>query len=147
MRFLRYGLATLCFGVSIGCLALWWAGVSLNDRLTLPQYVPPNRLLLLECCAGFVVITSADQIGLPVEAFQSIPHNSNVRLAALKSRIGRGGQFGVVGRTLYFPLWYPALAAAFIGVGLLRIRRRFTTRSTICTTSVLAIWLGIPFVF
>ena len=147
MRFLRYTLATLCFAASVGGFAFWWVGLSVDSRFILPQYLQPNRLLLLECCAGVVVMTSADQIGLPVDAFQSIPHNSDVRLAALKSRIARDGQFGSVGRTLYVPLWYPALGAASLGAGLLLFDRRFTIRSTIITTSVVAIWLGIPLMF
>ncbi len=146
-KYLRYALATFCFAASVGCLALWWASFSVDDRFIIPQYFSPERLLLVECCKGFVVITSANQESPPVLTIQSIPHYSNMRFAALESRVAKDGQFCVVGRTVYFPLWYPALVVASIGVGVLRISKRFTIRSTILTTSVAALWLGIPFVF
>jgi hypothetical protein len=70
-----------------------------------------------------------------------------VRLAAIESRIAKGGHFCVVGRTLYFPLWYPAIVFASMGVGVLRLGDRFTIRSMILMTTVISLLLGIPFVF
>jgi hypothetical protein len=41
-----------------------------------------------------------------------------------------------------FPLWYPALIFALAGVGVLRLGRRFTLRSAIIATTVVAGLLG-----
>jgi hypothetical protein len=41
-----------------------------------------------------------------------------------------------------FPLWYPALIFALSGVALLRLGRRFTLRSAIIATTVVAGLLG-----
>jgi hypothetical protein len=52
------------------------------------------------------------------------------------------GSFGRVGDRIYFPLWYPALIFALAGVGSLRLGRRFTIRSAIIATTVVAGLLG-----
>jgi hypothetical protein len=41
-----------------------------------------------------------------------------------------------------FPLWYPALVFALAGIGALRLGRRFTLRSAIIATAVVAGLLG-----
>jgi hypothetical protein len=38
----------------------------------------------------------------------------------------------------FFPLWYPALIFALAGVAVLRLGRRFTLRSAIIATAVVA---------
>ena len=43
---------------------------------------------------------------------------------------------------VYFLFWYPALTFAFIGVAALRLGRRFTLRSAIIATTVVAGLLG-----
>lgn len=146
-KFIRYALVSLCFAVSVSCFAMWGCGFTVEDRLAAPQYFLPARFLLLECCKGYAIVTSADQDVRPSPTYQRIPQNSDVRLAAIESRIAKGKQFCVVGRTLYFPLWYPAIVLASMGVGVLRLGNRFTIRSMILTTTVISLLLGIPFVF
>jgi len=53
------------------------------------------------------------------------------------------GIFGARSRYIYFPLWYPALIFALAGVAALRLGRRFTIRSAIIATTVVASLLGI----
>jgi hypothetical protein len=43
---------------------------------------------------------------------------------------------------VYFPLWYPALIFALAGVAALRLGPRFTLRSAIIATTVVAGLLG-----
>jgi hypothetical protein len=52
------------------------------------------------------------------------------------------GQFGVMSPFCYFPLWYPTLALALAGFGAMRLGRRFTLRSAIIATTVVAGLLG-----
>ena len=46
-------------------------------------------------------------------------------------------------RSLYFPLWYPALIFALAGVAALKLGRRFTLRLAIIATTVVAGLLGV----
>ena len=46
------------------------------------------------------------------------------------------------GEFVFFPLWYPALTFALAGVAALRLGRRFTLRSAIIATTVVAAILG-----
>ncbi len=53
------------------------------------------------------------------------------------------GIFGAVDENnLFFPLWYPALIFALAGVASLRLGRRFTLRSAIIATTIVAGLLG-----
>ena len=56
--------------------------------------------------------------------------------------IEKQGRFGHFLDILYFPLWYPALIFTLAGVAALRLGRRFTLRSAIVATSILAGLLG-----
>jgi len=60
--------------------------------------------------------------------------------------VGHQGQFGSFANGVYFPLWYPALIFALAGVGALRLGRRFTLRSAIIATTVVAGLLGMAVV-
>ncbi|WP_145434224.1 hypothetical protein [Lacipirellula limnantheis] len=46
---------------------------------------------------------------------------------------------------IYFPHWYPALIFALASVGALRFGRRFTLRSAILATTVVAglLWMAV----
>jgi len=50
--------------------------------------------------------------------------------------------FSTVPAIVYFPFWYPALLFALAGIGLLRLGRRFTLRSAMIATTVVAGLLG-----
>ena len=50
-------------------------------------------------------------------------------------------KFGFGERMVYFPTWYPALVFALAAVAAIRMRR-FTLRSAIVGTSVVALLLG-----
>jgi hypothetical protein len=57
-------------------------------------------------------------------------------------RQSRLGNFGRFRRSLFFPLWYPALVFALAGVAALRFRRQFSIRSALVAVSVVAALLG-----
>ena len=50
-------------------------------------------------------------------------------------------QFGWYGTGYHFPFWYAALVFALAGVGALRVGR-FTIRSALITTTIVAVLLG-----
>jgi hypothetical protein len=60
----------------------------------------------------------------------------------MKKRFGRF-HFDWETATAYLPLWYPALIFALAGVGALRLGHRFTLRSAIIATTVVAGLLGV----
>jgi hypothetical protein len=53
-----------------------------------------------------------------------------------------GGQFGRNSDSIYFPLWYPTLVFALAAVAAIRVGRRFTLRSTLIATAIVAALLG-----
>lgn len=58
------------------------------------------------------------------------------------SEFEKRGRFGYMGNAIYFPLWYAALIFALAGVASLRLGRRFTIRSALIATTVVAGLLG-----
>jgi hypothetical protein len=53
------------------------------------------------------------------------------------------GRFSYANRAIRCPAWYPALIFALAGIGALRLGRRFTLRSAIIATTVVAGLLGV----
>ena len=51
-------------------------------------------------------------------------------------------EHGGDGKGVFFPIWHPALIFALAGVGALKFGRRFTLRSPIIATTVVAALLG-----
>ena len=62
-------------------------------------------------------------------------------LSAFGTGATSGKMFGRGMRNVHFPLWYPALVFALAGVGALRVGR-FTIRSALITTTIVAVLLG-----
>ena len=62
----------------------------------------------------------------------------------LRECIAKSGRFGLAddNHSLFFPLWYPALIFVLAAVAALRLGRRFTLRSAIIATTVVAGLLG-----
>ena len=55
---------------------------------------------------------------------------------------GATDSFGSSHNSAFFPLWYPALIFALAGVATLNLGRRFTLRSAVIATTVVAGLLG-----
>ena len=141
LTYLRYALATVCFAASVGCLALWWrstthfesVGGSVNGstllrvsaycgrcNIRLTDFRPTHwRYKSEEFDAEFESINT-----LPPYFAASVSHDHRMRLQ------------------VKFPIWYPALVFALAGVAALRLGRRFTLRSALIATAVVAGLLG-----
>ncbi|BBO30777.1 hypothetical protein [Lacipirellula parvula] len=114
LTYLRYGLATICFALSVACWGLrWWA--SIKGDFYWSYSLAYEKVVLLSA-NGMV-------------ALGKIPHFSrrsgidlyffNVHEEARFEKLGypeggdeKVGWFGVVGPFYYFPLWYPSLVFA-----------------------------------
>jgi hypothetical protein len=137
LTYLRYALATFCFAASVGCLALWCF-----DRI---EGFGPGVLstwpIEIEARSGVFVLG-----GMPDSTMGMFESWEEVAAFAeydfFQDVIGREGLFGRIDRTVYFPLWYPALIFALAGIASLRLGRRFTLRSAIIATAVVAGLLG-----
>lgn len=148
-KYLRYALATFCFAVSVGGLALWWRSKSRPDELRQSIYDLSTQTIYLQSYDGVEVASlfgrsrrHPPQDGWYYKTFERDGHLREAfdRFdAALKEE----GTFGTIAGGVYFPLWYPALIFALAGVGVLRCRRRFSIRSALICVSVVAALLGI----
>lgn len=107
---------------------------------------------MLESIDGFAFVSMAETSPAATNAglgtawqFYSLDLQSlGVRrdtIAWIKKRFGRF-HFSTVPATVHFPLWYPCLLFALAGVAALRLGRRFTLRSAILATAVVAGLLG-----
>jgi hypothetical protein len=137
-KFIRYALATFCFAASIGCLALWWR----SDKLLAVTYLGINH--------EFEIVTDFGYVTVYLNHGSSTRQFSDWKLTELDAweipwfadELEVHGRFGGDGSAVYFPLWYPALIFALAGVAALRLGRRFTIRSAIIATTVVAGLLG-----
>jgi hypothetical protein len=133
-KYIRYALATICLAASVGCLALWWR----SDKLLAVTYLGTHHEFEVASDFGFASVY-ANQIS-------SGRRLAEWRLTAIDAweapwfadELEVQGRFGGDGGAVYFPLWYPALIFALAGVASLRHGRRFTLRSAIIATTVVA---------
>jgi hypothetical protein len=148
LKFLRYALATFCFVASICCLALWWRSTTRYDLLVVPNSVLLGRHMTVESmCGGIEVrvlpkdITTQYRASLlPGWRFEQSDDVELIRELYQSRRYADA--FGIRRWGAYFPLWYPALILALAGVAALKLGRRFTLRSAIIATTVVAALLG-----
>jgi hypothetical protein len=148
-KFLRYALATFCFAASVGCLALWRPSFTSRTMGYFPYPSLPLHVIGFETFRGSLVVVSQELT--PNRSGKFPPYASlsaqamPVDFESIDSRIKPVGRFGRVhasGIGIYIPLWYAALIFAVAGVAALRLGRRFTLRSAIIATTVLAGLLG-----
>jgi hypothetical protein len=137
LTYLRYALATCCFAASLGCLALWWRSISSGDQFLGPHYFRSPQAIYLEVADGSVIMQTIYRNGPPLAGFERA-----MRMWPSPLELLDEGVFGLVGDAIFFPLWYPALVFALAGVASLRFGRRFTLRSAIIATTVVAALLG-----
>lgn len=141
-KYLRYALANVCFAASVCCLALWgWSTIH-------PRTIDCVMIDL----SGFTLDTQLCNGEAKVGLYHKFKTRTRppIRTASLGGfyltqfewTIKSQGIFATGARSVYFPLWYPALIFALAGVGVLRLNRRFTLRSAIIATTVVAGLLG-----
>jgi hypothetical protein len=150
IRFVRCALATFCFAASVGCLALWVGSYYWNISVT---QNPVQSAYGLQCFAHYGYMT----VGLPsIREIRELNLGPGWNFAAVpqvndpnrfRFEDGPRGKFvllvddaGAWG--VFFPAWYAALVFALAGIASLRLGRRFTIRSALVATTVVAGLLG-----
>ena len=151
-KYLRYALATVCFAASAGCLALWWRSHTTWDGLYMPNNVPQKHYLSFFSIRGMLeakFIEHSPSYSGGWTHYSSPTETAEDMYPDIQTRERFGGwdarEAGVTktrALMIWFPLWYPALIFALAGVGVLRLNRRFTLRSAIIATAVVAGLLG-----
>ena len=151
LKYLRYTLAAIFLAASVGCLALWWRSIAYYDAASYEQIV-----LQSFDGQGQVEFMSRHKLWSTwrVDFQRKWLHEAEVATVATASEFrdmfaSRDG-FAVANGNLgplalcavAFPLWYPALVFALAAVGVLRLGQRFTIRSAIIATTVVAVLLG-----
>ncbi|MBL9164603.1 MAG: hypothetical protein JNL18_17880 [Planctomycetaceae bacterium] len=144
LTYLRYALATICFAASVACLALWFL-----TGLRGGYFDAAVRL----SSVGSVSIQAHTEIAsltgrLPTAEFTVQNHwaynstTDGLSMLLFGQQRYNAGLFSRGRQTVYFPLWYPALIFALAGVGVLRVRRKFSIRSALICLTVVAALLG-----
>ncbi|QDT72955.1 hypothetical protein [Lacipirellula limnantheis] len=145
LTYLRYALATVCIAASVGCLALWWRSAT-HYEMTLGSLNNSQLFQLYAYCGGCKV--GLGDFG-PTNWKYDWKYKSvefDPEFASLNSsRPHFAASVRYQPRTslrVSFPLWYSTLVFALAGVASLRLGRRFTIRSAIIATTVVAGLLG-----
>ena len=142
MKYLRYALATFCVAASVGCLALWWRSEVVDMRFVGAAYYSPGQRLSIELFEGKALVTRSFVKSNPYPKWVRFPRRSQEARESLHSFLNSRGHFSATASGFNFPLWYPALIFALVGVGVLRFRRQFSIRSALICVSVVAVLLG-----
>ena len=50
--FLRYALATICFALGVGCLALWWRSIRIHDIVFVQTMSPEHVRVGIDSYSG-----------------------------------------------------------------------------------------------
>jgi hypothetical protein len=138
-KFIRYALAYVCFAASVGCLALWCWNVARRE-LDNARFSVASTTFTVDVCEGIAAVRS--EVALPSDRFGQARSYTITDIAPFANIMRQQGRFGTIGPAFFFPLWYPALIFALAGVASLRFGRRFTIRSAIIATTVVAGLLG-----
>ena len=146
LTYLRYALATFSFAVSVGCLALWGWTVTNGDRVYTARCLSPALGWHLDSGGGtgiFTVGRTRNQLKWKWSVDAGPLPDWDAWFAQKKwPRTGVFGSLEWGNFAVYFPLWYPTLIFALAGAASLRLGRRFTLRSAIIATTVVAGLLG-----
>ena len=127
IRMLRYALASVCFAISVGCLALWGWTIS-NDR----------TVVIVSYISHVSNEHSFPERGWKVKVVHTTPQAAD----RTRDLLDKLGIFFIAEPWVYLPIWYPALVFALAGVGVIRFRRQFSIRSALVAVSVVAALLG-----
>ncbi|QDT72467.1 hypothetical protein [Lacipirellula limnantheis] len=138
LAYLRYALTSAFFAASVGCLALWWK----NDRFIFCDYVGTTHQFGIRAEAGFADVYLLTLDNSPRNRGWFVNAGPIFSPPWFSYGLSVQGNFGSDADGVYFPLWYPALVFALAGVACLRLGRRFTLRSAIIATTVVAGLLG-----
>ena len=147
-NYIRYSVATVCFAASVGCLLLWWRSYSISYRAEGPNYAAPDFSVVLEAYYGRGIALLGVSNDIPLQIWSLRSTADDRRLKQMRDIFTNSHSFallptgGKASLSFHFPLWYPALIFALAGVASLRLGRRFTLRSALIATTVVAGLLG-----
>ena len=137
---IRYALATLCFAVSIGFLALWWRSFNYSETFSGPS-VFQGEMLYLHALRGTGTLGTQVIARTPHWKYGSRPR-AEVESPDSTDGDEHGRRFGAVWKDaawfITFPVLYPALVFALAGLGVLRFRRQFSIRTALIATTIVA---------
>lgn len=152
-KFVRYGLAAVCFASSAGCLALWgWTDASENTCIIVCYFANGKNadhqspMFAVEMMQGEAVFRRYDEAFVDRGWDVKLATVSPTTTASFRDRVSKLGLFFVAEPWIYFPLWYPALVFAIAGVGVLRFRPQFSIRSALIVTTIVAALIGMTMV-
>lgn len=149
LKYLRYALATVCFAASVGCLAVWgWTVSDESIQVTVKYFHKTNDadrtiLLIANNMQGTAIVSKHEQSFVDQGWKAEVRKKSPEIIARNRSILDVNGWFFTRNEYVYFPLWSPALIFALAGVVALRLSGRFTIRSALIATTVMAVLLGI----
>ena len=142
-KYLRYTLAALCLAASVGCLALWWRSITTYDSVAGPILSGDKAFVLTsDRGTGWLSIlypASRESVAWEYISFE-LPQPGEAYYIENKGGFQLFSSDEML--ALYFPLWYPALVFALASITALRLGRRFTLRSALIATMVVAGLLG-----
>ena len=145
-KYIRYTLAAIFLTASVGCLALWWRSEKLPMIESVSGTLNKNKSLAVTTYCGRCDVTLLDFATTPWRFRMNGPYDSEFRALntgyprfKLKANFSRPTRGFYIAR---FPIWYPALVFALAGVGVLRVSRRFSVRTALIATTVVAALIG-----
>jgi hypothetical protein len=155
LKSLRYALATFCFAASVGCLGLWWRSFNTRDLVLIDLIAETHCVLDSYGGEAFVECSEytfdapwqrqishhamSDDQSLFYSARSAVEFDEIINES---NGIKNEGRFEFRSNSMKFPLWYAALIFTLAGVAAMRFGRRFTLRSAIIATTVVAGLLG-----
>jgi hypothetical protein len=156
LAYVRYALATVCCTLGVISLALWasenFCRFSVETRTRVWSFNATHGMAEVSiaavdselCSVGTPrAVTAGGGTGMGVS--RTIVHftlDDRPIDVWFQDKLASNGLFAAADGSLIFPLWYAALFFASLGVGVLRLGRRFTLRSAIIATTVVAGLLG-----
>lgn len=144
-KIIRYTLATICLAASIGCLALWWRSATHADVVISPRLYGSQRVATIQSFKGSLTVLT--MLALPASNpyarwRASFWSGLDDRGPLMPLMLAPETQFGKRLKGFYFPHWYAALVCALAAAATLRFGCRFTLRSALIATTIVAALLA-----
>lgn len=146
----RYALAAICLTASVGCVAFWGTSVAYPTQVSRLSYYSSAGYVTggtshvgVHSGGAFVTIANSGALWVDRKGWRYQSRTMTSDTAGAESPSAELEVFRAEEGTYYFPLWYPALVFALAAVAAMRLGRRFTLRSALVGTSVVAALLGI----
>jgi hypothetical protein len=141
-NFIRYALATICFAAGVGFLELWWRSQTKFDWWEGPSNLAPKRANCLLASRGQFQLRLWSEAESSGQTSKWNYYSGDLPNVYDEDSLRNSDKFMVTAHAIHFPTWYPGLIFALAGVGVIRFRRRFSIRSALIATTVVAALIG-----